>query len=1366
MIINHIDLPYGFNVGSREPIDARFILSKADMAKVGDATQGDEFALPRWPEHYFVLCEDDGQIYEFHKDAAAPNGCVFTKLTRRIDNKTVLENANLEIYIPIDEQTIILSEGVLKAVPEQLIDGVATKAENLPDGTAKVDVVYDPLTLVVALNNELGVKYDHDTLKVDSEGLFVDFAAHVDDVTIKYDSEKLVAQYKADEEKGLHLDGVEFEVKVDNDSIKFNSEGELAASFLRYEGEHGVEVTSEGKIRALTDDATIKVVNDKLEVQAKEAVGKDADGLFIKYDGHTVVLNAAEELNVPVQDLVHVDSEGPLELDKSVADELTIKLRHDDTLEVTSEGKLHAVARQAVASEGIIVVPEGETSIISVDFDHETILLGSEGLYVNVMPKQGLEMARGAGNKPLGFKVKVDGSTVSFNSEGALQSTSTPLVVINPLTKTTAPDGTITLDVKYDGKTVLVNTSEGLYVPIDKDSIFVDVDGKIKAKKQLGVDNLTIVENSEILSVNLDNKTLITTNGVVETAIGGWVENPSLVTFADGSYTGTAPIFTHIGGGVYRFEGIIGAGMSPVPQDGQLVDIKLDLKAGGTTVSKVFNGYTFIDYGTTISTGDGTPTDELRNFTYEKATGKYTIELMPTDTTLFPVIGGLDVNVSGVTGVYHTVDAKFIPVDGTSIVVKNGKLVTSAPSITAGDALEYVITTTANTLNVLADSETISIRDNKLYAPILTDHTAAEADLVLTINSEGKPEFLKRAGVVDVVIDSESMVTDYVATIPAATDAKRGVVKFDNDTIVLNSEGQLKVVNLTEDVLVKELLTTNVTSEGVRTKVTSEGSILVNRVAKLDLTPYAKLAETGYRIELFMDGEPAPSEGGYDSESSYILKARLLDQAGNVLTTSNPIDLPLESMIVDVTSTTRPLTSETTETILIFTLKNGKKIEIPLGSIVGGFVRQHADYLGINSIDGRWNFSNELYNHDFEVINVNQTDGTTLYWNDSENYLTVLPYKTSEGLEIVTKNVTHQNMAGDTITTPEYTIGVKFDHETIVLNSEQELSVPVDKKTLVLDAGKVVANIDEQTIIYDDSEGKIKLPLDGVTIYLNSENVLEAAGLDVKAGEAIEISNSEEGGLPVKYINVLYDNETVMLNSENELYIPLDYETIIVDSENKVALPIDRKTIFIDSESGLLKAAGLTVSEGEAIKITTSEVDGVEQAIIDVRYDDETILINSENELYVPLDYRTVIIDSEGKVALPLDNKTIFIDSETNLIKAAGLVVSEGLAIEIENSELDGVAQAIINVKYDELAGLEVNSENELFVKLDLQSLKFNSEGEAYAHLDEETIILDSEGAIHAKIDYDTLIINSEGFIAVDRLTVPEVDAIWRSIVI
>ena len=393
------------------------------------------------------------------------------------------------------------------------------------------------------------------------------------------------------------------------------------------------------------------------------------------------------------------------------------------------------------------------------------------------------------------------------------------------------------------------------------------------------------------------------------------------------------------------------------------------------------------------------------------------------------------------------------------------------------------------------------------------------------------------------------MVSGYVATIPAATDTKRGVVKYDNDTIVLNSEGQIKVVNLVEDAILKELVLSSVDSEGVRTKYVSEGTIVEDRVAKLDLTEYSKLNETGYRIELFMDGEHADSESGYGSESSYLLKARLLDQAGNVLTTSNAIDLPLESMIIDVRSITRPLTSETSETVLIFTLQNGKEIEIPLGSIVGGFVRQHADYLGTNSIGGSWNFANELYNHDFEVINVNQTDGTTLLWNDSENYLEVLPYKTSEGIEITSKMISHTNMAGEVISTPEYTIGVKFDHDTVRLNSEGELSVPVDGETLVIENNKLVANIDKKTIIYDSSEGHIELPLDNVTITLNSEGLLEAAGLDVKAGKAIEISTSEEGGLPVKYINVKYDEATIVLDSEGKLSVPIDKDSIIISSE-------------------------------------------------------------------------------------------------------------------------------------------------------------------------------------------------------------------------
>lgn len=366
---------------------------------------------------------------------------------------------------------------------------------------------------------------------------------------------------------------------------------------------------------------------------------------------------------------------------------------------------------------------------------------------------------------------------------------------------------------------------------------------------------------------------------------------------------------------------------------------------------------------------------------------------------------------------------------------------------------------------------------------------------------------------------------------------------------------------------------------------------------------------------------------------------------------------------------------------------------------------------------------------------------------------------------------------------------------------------------------------DSETIVLN-SEGKLSLPIDNVTIYVSSEGVLKAAGLDVKPGRAVKLTDSEEAGLTVKYVNVVTDSETVLINSENELYIPLDYETIVINSENKIALPIDRKTIFIDSESGLLKAAGLTVSEGEAIKITTSEVDGVEQAIIDVRYDDETIVLDSENQLTLPLDRRTIIINSEDKIAVPIDEITIIVNSEGKLevsledgeaievvkdsegkahvnvrrdehtiflndsenllelhlneLKALEVDSEDKLAVKVDgdtvrfNSEgeleaktiLEGIANHIydsegnlkIDVLFDELKGLAVDSENRLFIKLDEEkAIDFDSEGKIFVKADEKSVFYNSEGQLEIKVDEErALEITSEGKVAVkvDGLTI------------
>ena len=1005
-----------------------------------------------------------------------------------------------------------------------------------------------------------------------SEGLYANVEAFVDDFTIKVNGDnKFEGQYRASDSEGLQLNGVTFKVKVDNDKVLFTPTGELTADFLRYVGEHGIEIDSEGHVKAILDEETLKVDSEgNIAVQIGDALDKDSEGrVMVVVDGESIIIDANALRLQTKDDALVIEADGVrIKRDESIGEKAdgtlfvnlvgsegieilhvdnipVIKVDTDNTLVFTDDGKLHVVARPIIPGDAIKVTSEGDQDKVSVVFDGESIQLGSEGLFVKLGDKKGLELD-GAD----GLGVAVDNVTVKLDSEGKLYSVSTPLNAIHPIKTVTNPDQSVDISLLFDGQTIKLGTSEGLYIPIDKDTIILD-GGKIKAKKQLNADGVTIIEDSETLYANIDEKTIIKTNGVLETAVGGWIENPQLIHFINNSASGIS--YTHLGGGVYRFEGTIGSGLAPVPTDGQIVDITVTNKVGTTPIAvSINNPYKFVDYGTYLAVGDGSPTDELVNLSFEKSTGKFTIDIRPTDATPYTVINGIDLDISGITGIYHTVGANFIPVDGTSVIIKNGVLSTSAPAITPGAGLEYNITPTENILNVLTDSESVAIRSDRLYVPVLVDHTSSEEDLVLTINSEGKPQWLKRAGVTDIIIDGKSIVDEYVATIPVATDSERGVVKFDNDTIVINSEGQIKVVNLVEDITLKHLLLDNVSSEGVRTKHTSEGTIVdpADRVAKLDLTEYSKLNETGYKIELLVDDNPhyVGSEGP-DSEGRYILTAKLYDQAGNVLTTSNEIDLPLESMVIDGHIESEPLSDGSSLSFLVLVLKNGKKIRMPMSSVIGGFITIFGDYTGSSSIYGTKNFNGELMNYGHEVITQVQVDPNgSIIWNSSEVCLEVPPYKEGDAVEIL-----------DGFN--RYKINVKYDDETIKLDStDNELFVPIDKKTIIIDSsGEVAANIDNATIIYNDFEDQIELPIDNVTVYLSSEGLLKSAGLDVTAGDAIRLDTSEVNGLPVKDINVLYDDKTIVLDSEGKLHVIIDEDSIVINSEGK--LEVEQYTV-------------------------------------------------------------------------------------------------------------------------------------------------------------------------------------------------------------
>lgn len=52
-----INFPNGFNITSQEPVDARIVLTKEQMAATKKA---------RMPQVYFAVCSDDNQIYIFN----------------------------------------------------------------------------------------------------------------------------------------------------------------------------------------------------------------------------------------------------------------------------------------------------------------------------------------------------------------------------------------------------------------------------------------------------------------------------------------------------------------------------------------------------------------------------------------------------------------------------------------------------------------------------------------------------------------------------------------------------------------------------------------------------------------------------------------------------------------------------------------------------------------------------------------------------------------------------------------------------------------------------------------------------------------------------------------------------------------------------------------------------------------------------------------------------------------------------------------------------------------------------------------------------------------------------------------------------
>ena len=173
-----------------------------------------------------------------------------------------------------------------------------------------------------------------------------------------------------------------------------------------------------------------------------------------------------------------------------------------------------------------------------------------------------------------------------------------------------------------------------------------------------------------------------------------------------------------------------------------------------------------------------------------------------------------------------------------------------------------------------------------------------------------------------------------------------------------------------------------------------------------NLLNYSLINETGNKIQLLMD------------TSTYKIKAILKDKNNNTIDTSNEIDLPMESVVLNVTY-------NSTDKELVITLQNGSITRVSLTSLISGLVNEDTlestleDYVLVSDynaaisnletgkadksttytknevdqllIDGNYNFATFELDIDTGELYLRKTDDMLLQFNIDENgYLEVI----------------------------------------------------------------------------------------------------------------------------------------------------------------------------------------------------------------------------------------------------------------------------------------------------------------------------------------------------------------------------------------
>ena len=127
----------------------------------------------------------------------------------------------------------------------------------------------------------------------------------------------------------------------------------------------------------------------------------------------------------------------------------------------------------------------------------------------------------------------------------------------------------------------------------------------------------------------------------------------------------------------------------------------------------------------------------------------------------------------------------------------------------------------------------------------------------------------------------------------------------------------------------------SITTHNVLSGVLNADNVISGLVNTAFNPAYALVTQAGAQIVLFINS------------NDYKMYAQLKDKSGNVIYTSNIIDLPLETMVVD-----GRYDSNTKKLILV--LDNGNEIEVPLEALINGLVNEDdliANYYDKDEID-------------------------------------------------------------------------------------------------------------------------------------------------------------------------------------------------------------------------------------------------------------------------------------------------------------------------------------------------------------------------------------------------------------------------------